>query len=168
LAELQREIHRLAEAELDQAGDPAARYQSARALNQQLAALHGQVETAGLAELADMWRAAEREMIFLLAMADAAGPPPAQDALAQARQLSAESFELAKSAAGGRMSRLELQQRAAALDSRLKSLAQSPGGNSPEVQQALGETGLDVRYALAGGKGPTSVRLHHHLQGSGR
>jgi hypothetical protein len=164
LERLQQETHRLAEEELDQAGDPTDRYRAARALNEQLTALQGQIEAAGAAALTDLWRAAQRDLIFLLAMADAAAAPPAQDALSLARQLSAEAFELAKAMAAGQPNRTDLQQRAAVLDRQLKELAQTPGGRTLDVQQALGETGLDIRFVLAGGKGPTSLRLHGHLR----
>jgi hypothetical protein len=168
---LKDNVHRLAVEELDGKGNPGERYRRAGLFREQLAGLRPEVDAAPAAarpELDDLWRAVDRDLIFLEAMAAAAAPPapPARpDVRELARQINVEAFELAKAAAAGPPGAGEREQEARALDRRLKDLVGQPGHSAPDVQQLLGEAGLDLAYVLAGGRGATSVRLHHYLQG---
>lgn len=172
LTQLATEAHRLAEDELDDRGDSTERYRQARSLNERLLALRSQVDSAppdGRALLDDTWRAAERDLIFLLNAAESTSPPDmSQDVTALARQISAEAFDLAVALATGKADKATLQPKVLALDERLKKLAHMPGHDAPAVQQALSDADLDMNYVFAGGKGSTSVRLAQYLQSQKR
>jgi len=167
---LEDSVHRLVVEELDDKGNPAERHRQAGLFREQLAGLRPQVDAvpAGTwAALDDLWRAVDRDLIFLEAMAAAAEPPApaaAPDVREQVRQISAGAFELAKVAAAGGGDSSEREQEALALRQRLKELVGQPGYGAPDVQQAFSEARLDLTYVLAGGRGATSIRLHHYLQ----
>lgn len=168
LTQLENKAHRLAEEELDEIGDRTERYEAARSLNDRLMSLRGQVDSAPAAERAeldDIWRAAERDLIFLLfaaGQAETAAAP--QDVSSLARQLSAEAFELARTMVSGQVDPSKLQEKVLELDKRLKELAHLPGHEAPDVQRALSEADLDLTFVYAGGKGAMSLRMHRFMQ----
>ena len=167
LTQLKSEADRLAEEELDETGNRTERYEAARALNDRLMSLRGQVDAAPAverAELDELWRAAERNLIFLLFAAGQAEAAAPQDLGSLARQLSTEAFELAQTMVSGQVDPSKLQEKVLELDKRLKELAHLPGHEAPDVQKALGEADLDLTFVYAGGKGAMSLRMHRFMQ----
>ena len=168
LTQLKSEAHRLAEEELDETGNRTERYEAARSLNDRLISLRGQVDAAPAAERAeldDVWRAAERDLTFLLFAADQAETAAApQDLTSLARQLSAEAFELGLTMVTSQVDPSKLQEKVLELDKRLKELAHRPGHDAPEVQKALSDADLDLTFVYAGGKGAMSIRMHRFMQ----
>jgi hypothetical protein len=169
LTHLKEESNRLTKEELVGTGDKTRRYQAARRLNEQLLAFRKQVDSAPRkqkGQLDLLWRAAERDLTFLLFAADKAEKPQeTDDIVALFQRFGGEVFSLAKALANGQVDPADAQQQGFEMYKRLKEMTQMPGVEQPEVQQSIVETRQEITWICSGGKGPTSLRLHHHLKG---
>jgi len=83
----------------------------------------------------------------------------------EAKRFSMEAFGLAKALVAGDEELEELQRRAGELQERLPELSaqvdSAPEESRPDIQRSLADASLDLRYVLAGGNVPSSIRLHH-------
>jgi hypothetical protein len=83
----------------------------------------------------------------------------------EAARFSTEAFELAKTLVDGDEELGELQRQAGELQERLSELSAQvdsvPEEYRPDIRRSLADASLDLRYVLAGGNVPSSVRLHH-------
>ncbi len=161
---LKDEIHGLAGDELDQVGDPQARYAAARQLAEKVNAFKGQLEAVPEKQrrlLQELLRQAEPDLSFLEFSANKAaagsGQPPSTAEVI--RQFSAEVFALAKAMLAGKVPLAEAQQKVREFDAQLKDIAGLPGRDEPELQSLLSEARLELNWIFNGGKGPTSLRL---------
>ena len=177
LKSLKEQSNRLAMDELDGLGEAPARYQQAFALNERLQSLQTIVEEAPPSHrpaLQTLWRAVEHDLIFIIGEAEAAQaaaspinkPETNGNLVNQARQINDQAFKLACSMAVSSENAEELASQARILDARIKGMVPLPGYQAPEVQKLMGEAVQDLRFVLAGGRGPMSLRLHHFLQDS--
>lgn len=169
LTRLKEEANRLTKEELVGTGDKTIRYHTARSLNEQLLTLRKQVDAAPRKEKGQLdllWRAAERDLIFLLFAADKVEKPKETgDIVVLFQRFGGEVFTLAKALASGQVDPAIAQQQGFELYKRLKEMTQMPGVEQPQVQQSIVETRQEITWICSGGKGPTSLRLHHHLKG---
>ena len=177
LKSLKEHSNRLAMDELDGLEEAPVRYQQAYALNDRLQSLQKAVEGAPPSHrpaLEALWRAAEHDLIFLIGEAEAAQAAASQvnkpemngGLVSLAREINNQAFNLACSMAVSRGNADELASQARALDGRIKGMVHLPDYQAPEVQKLMGEAVQDLRFVLAGGRGPMSLRLHHFLQDS--
>jgi hypothetical protein len=86
-----------------------------------------------------------------------------------AHRFSNEAFELAKTFVAGDGDQEELKAKAAELRERLpqisSQMASLPDAERADVNRVLSDANLDIGYVLAGGNVPSSIRLHHLMEG---
>lgn len=84
------------------------------------------------------------------------------------QKLNERAFELAKQVAVAANRQEELSTKARELNGYLDELVplimSAPAGDQQSLQDAWTEARQDLMYVLASGQGPSSIRLHHHLQ----
>jgi hypothetical protein len=88
-----------------------------------------------------------------------------EELVLEAKRFSMDAFGLAKALVAGDQELDELQRQAAELQERLPELSaqvdSAPEESRPDINRALADASLDLRYVLAGGNVPSSIRLHH-------
>src|SRR5262245_66270555 len=91
------------------------------------------------------------------------------DLVDEVHSFSNEAFALAKAFVAGEGGPEEQKARAAALKERVPELAARmpsvPEEYRPDINQALADARLDLDYVRAGGNVPSSIRLHHVIEG---
>ena len=96
------------------------------------------------------------------------GTASGNDLLEAVRELNARAFELAKQVAATVNRQEELTTRARELNGYLDEMVplimSASAGDRQTLQDAWTEARQDLMYVLASGQGPSSIRLHHHLQ----
>jgi hypothetical protein len=161
LTQLNAEAQDLMAQELDNAPGQADRAVQANRLTAQLQSLRMLVDSAPQADrsiLDDLWRAAQRALIFVVASA-----APVVVTQSEAERLNAEAFSLGQKVVEPNSDKAALKSQAQALREQIiKALAQ-PSGKESEANRLLSDAMLDAMFVLQGGVGPSSIRLGHHL-----
>lgn len=165
LEQLAREAGELAQRAMSGAGEKAGQQQAAQALDERLTALQAQAQENSGYLL--KWQEARR----YLDVAQVALRPHQETIPQQARRLSQGAFVLAQQAALGQADATTLD-KARAIDAQLPAVQTSQeeltAAERLTVETAVTEAQLDILYVLAEGKAPTSIRLFHFLQNSGK
>lgn len=165
LEQLAREAGELAQQVMSGAGERAEQQQAVQALDDRLTAFQEQVK--GTPGYLLKWQEARR----YVDVAQVALRPHSETIPQQARRLSHEAFALAQQVALGQAGATTLA-KARAIDEQLPALQTNPkeltAAERLAVETAVTEAQLDILYVLAEGKAPTSIRLFHFLQNSGK
>ena len=164
LEQLAHEAGELAQQVMSRAGG-IAEQQAVQALDDRLTALQGQVQ--GTSSYLLKWQEARR----YLDVAQMVLRPHPETIPQQARRLSHEAFALAQQVALGQAEATTLD-KARAIDEQLPALQTNleelTEAERLAVETAVTDAQLDILYVLAEGKAPTSIRLFHFLQNSGK